>query len=216
MHTRVLFLFFISLSLFLFLSALFFRFFPEIVVPCALLKLFHPFSLSPILFCVTRTLHRRSSVLERSTLYTAMLSRKSNPFSARPTNGRFRSRCIRQCLRRLFSLFVIRPVQNFIRFPLRVLSRTISSGTTSGTLAQMFSRTRGSASLRFVRLPLSWLPSRCSYPPPRLAIIFPLISRRSFNSDRICRSAARSRALLSYTISRSQFLRDPDIHEVSI
>lgn len=54
-------------------------------------------------------------------------------------------------------------------------------------------------SLLRVRPSLPWLSSRrCSYPPSRLATIFPLVSRRSFNSDRICRSAARSRAPLSY------------------
>jgi len=113
---------FLFLSLSLFLFALFFHFFSGIV-PCPLLKLSRPFSRSLILFCVTRTLHRRSSVLECSTLYTVMFSRKSNPFSARPTNGCSRYNELYSPIpSSLFSLFVIRTVQNFIRFPLHILS----------------------------------------------------------------------------------------------
>jgi len=154
-HTRVFsffFLFlFLSLSLSLSFSALFFRFFSDRRPLLPFQALSRPFSLPLIPFCVTRTLHRRSSVLERSTLYTAMFSRKSNPFSARPTNGRSRSRCIRQCVHRLFRY------SSFDRFKisfvsLYAFSREQSLRATSGTFAQMFSRTRESA-LCFVRLP---------------------------------------------------------------
>lgn len=223
MHTRVFSSFFFYFSLFLsfplFLCSLFPLLFRDRcpLPPSQALSPFLPLFLSLSLsFSVLRnTLHRRSSVLERSTLYTPRCSLE-NPTLFQPGRPMGAPAPVVSASAYI-AFFVIRHStgSKFHSFSLYAFSREQSLRATSGTLAQMFSGMRDSLSASFGCLP--WLLSRrYSYPPPRLAAVFPLISRRSFNSDRICRSAASSRALLSYTISRSQFLRDLDIHEISI
>lgn len=151
-HTRTFFLLFFFISLPLSLFPLLFR--DRRPLPPSQER---ALSLFPALFCVTRTRYIDARACSSAPPFTtAMLSRKSNPFSAGPTNGRSRSRCIRQCLHSPFSLFVIRPVQKFRTFLLYTspLSRTISSAHFRwNTRAQMFSRTRGSALYR-VRISL--------------------------------------------------------------
>lgn len=124
MHTRVFSsFFFISLSLF----PLLFRDRRPLPPSQALSpSLSLPFSFC---FCVTRTLHRRSSGARAlHPLHRDVLS-KIQPFFSRADQWALPLPLYPPVPTSPFSLFVTRPVQNFILVSsLRVLSRTISSG----------------------------------------------------------------------------------------
>lgn len=144
------------------------------IVPYPLFKLFAFFispslSLSLSLFCITRTLHRRSSILECSTLYTAMFTRKSNPFLARPTNGSSLSLIRQRVQHHLF-------MRSFVQFKissfpfLRVVSRIIST--------YYFRYNRADVLQDPFSASFSWLPSCCCfYVLPCLVSVFLLLSQ---------------------------------------
>lgn len=117
-----------------------------------------PFSLSRSVLRNTHTLYRRSSVLERSTLYHRDALSKIQPFFSRADQWALPVPLYPPVLTLAF--FVIRhSTGSKISYvsSLRVLSREQSLRATSGgnTRAQMFSSTRGSALYR-VRISASF------------------------------------------------------------
>lgn len=172
-HTRA----FISLSRFCYFSlslSLFPLLFQNRPLPpfqaLCILYLSFSFSFFLSLFCVTRTLHRRSSILECSTLYTAMFTRKSNPFLARPTNGSSLSLIRQRVQHHLFMRSFVQFKISSFPFSTCLVSRIIST--------YHFRYNRADVLQDPFAASFSWLPSCCCfYILPCLVSVFLLLSQ---------------------------------------